>query len=171
MKKLFLFVTAFVMCTCVVNQAYAQKSNVALGLRFTPDGGGFSGKFFFDPNMALEAQMNAGGIMGLEGESFNIVGLFEYHVPLPDPSWRLFFGGGAHLGVWDRGYRYSHREERYIDGSQGIFGIDGVGGIEYVFKNIPLGLSADIKPAINFLSDVDFFPHNMFGIAGRFYLR
>lgn len=168
MKRILVF-TALALTT--ITTVFAQKANTALGLRATPDGGGFTGKFFIDPNLAIEAQVNAGGIFGLEGESFNVVGLAEYHISLPDPSWRLFFGGGLHFGVWDRGRRYSNREGRFIDGNEGIFGIDGIGGVEYVFKNIPLGLSADFKPAINFLSDVDFFPHNMFGVAGRFYLN
>lgn len=169
MKKLVLFFTF--LSVCLSTQLFAQSSNVALGLRATPDGGGFTGKFFLNKNSAIEAQVNAGGIMGLPGESFNMVGLYEYHFILPDPSWRIFFGGGLHAGVWDRGRYYSDMRDRWVDGSQAIFGIDGIGGVEYVFKKIPLGLSADIKPAINFVSDVDFFPHNMFGASARFYIR
>jgi hypothetical protein len=167
MKKLFLFFA--ILSLSISTRLFAQ--DVALGLRATPDGGGFSGKFFFNQHSAIEAQLNAGGIIGLEGESFNMVGLYEYHFILPDPSWRIFVGGGLHAGVWDRGRYYSDMRDRWVDGSQAIFGIDGIGGVEYVFKKIPLGLSADIKPAINFLSDVDFFPHNMFGASARFYIR
>ncbi|WP_276134010.1 hypothetical protein [Polluticoccus soli] len=171
MKKVLLFFAFTALGIGMVNDSYAQRGKIGLGLRATPDGGGFTGKFFIDPNLAIEAQMNAGGVFGLEGESFNVVGLAEYHITLPDPSWRIFFGGGMHFGVWDRGRWYSNREGRWVDDHEGIFGIDGIGGVEYNFKNIPLGLSADFKPAINFLSDVDFFPHNMFGVAGRFYLN
>lgn len=166
MKKLIFF---FLGLCIMTTAAFAQKGNVALGLRATPDGGGFSGKFFVDRNMAIEGQMNAGGIFGEEGQSFNMVALAEYHISMPDPSWRIFFGGGIHAGVWDHDGRYE--EGRYYDDdNEGIFGIDGIGGVEYVFKRFPLGLSADFKPAINLATDVDFFPHNMFGLAARFYL-
>ena len=89
---------------------------------------------------------------------------------IPDPSWRIFFGGGAHFGVWDHDYRYNP-ERSGPDRDEAIFGFDGIGGVEYIFKNIPLGLSADIKPAVNLVSDVDFFPHNMFGFSARYYIR
>lgn len=142
-------------------QAGAQSTRTGAGLRLTPDGGGGTIKHFLDPALALEAQLNAGGLMGLEGESFTAVGLLEYHIPLPDPSWRLFFGGGAHIGVWNNRNHY--------DPDEFIFGVDGIGGVEYVFRNFPLGLTGDFKPAINFVTDVDFFPHNIFGIGARFY--
>jgi hypothetical protein len=175
MKKIFLLV---MMNLCVAG-AFAQKgkpmpqgsalnSNVGLGVRLTPDGGGFTGKFFLNKYIAIEAQLNAGGIFQFEGESFNAVGLVEYHIVLPDPSWRIFFGGGLHTGVYDRG-AYWDKKGVYRDGGRPLFGIDAVGGVEYAFKKIPLGLSADLKPAINFAPDVDFFPHNIFGVAARFY--
>ena len=135
-----------------------QRGDIAVGLRPTPDGGGATAKFFMDHNFAIEAQLNAGGFYS--GQSVDAVGLLEYHIYLPDPSWRIYFGGGLHMGSWDR-YDDNH--------TQFIFGIDGIGGVEYVFKNIPLGLSADFKPALNFATDVAFFPHNIVGVAGRFY--
>ena len=138
----------------------AQPSRTAAGFRATPDGFGATGKFFIDRNFAVEAQLNAGGIIGLDGESVTAVGLFEYHIPLPNPSWRIFFGGGLHFGSWT-GRPYHSNEP--------IFGLDGIGGVEYVFSSIPLGLSGDFKPAINFVQEVEFFPHNIVGIAARYY--
>lgn len=170
MKRIVLFLFGMLLTTGIGYTAKAQSGMVGLGLRATPDGGGFNVKYFIDQNLSFEGQMNAGGILGLEGESFNVVGLLAYNVILPDPSWRIFFGGGAHFGVWDHDYRYNpERIDR--DGDEFIFGFDGIGGAEYIFKNIPLGLSADIKPAINLVSDVDFFPHNMFGFTAKYYIR
>lgn len=148
-------------------QGSAVDGNVGLGIRLTPDGGGFTGKFFLNQYMAIEAQLNAGGIFQFKGESFNAVGLFEYHIVLPDPSWRIYFGGGLHAGVYDRGGYWD--DGIYKDGGQPLFGIDAIGGVEYAFKKIPLGLSADFKPAINFAPDAEFFPHNIVGVAARFY--
>lgn len=161
LKKIFLFLATVFAAVVFTVDAQAQKGDAAVGLRLTPDGGGATAKFFVMNNLALEAQLNAGGILGGDGTSVTFVGLAEYHIILPDPSWRIFFGGGFHGGQWDRDdYR----------GTQGIFGIDAIGGAEYVFKRIPLGLSADIKPAINFVTDAEFFPHNIIGASARFYI-
>lgn len=171
MKRTLLFVATIASALLLLapTSATAQKNDIGLGLRATPDGGGFTGKFFFSKNLALEAQLNAGGVLAFEGTSFNAVALLEYHIILPDPSWRIFFGGGLHAGVWDHDAFYY---APYVsDRSEAIFGIDAIGGVEYVFKKIPLGLSADIKPAINFVEDARFFPHNMFGLSARFYLN
>ena len=168
MKKVLLFLGGLIMMACT--EANAQAGRTGIGIRLTPDGAGFTGKHFIDRNLAFEGQLNAGGIFGEEGTSFTAVALLEYHIPLPDPSWRVFFGGGAHAGVWDHGDRY-YRDRYYDSDKEGILGIDGIGGVEYVFKHAPIGLSADFKPAINFLSDVDFFPHNMFGFSARYYFR
>jgi hypothetical protein len=83
----------------------------------------------------------------------------------------VFFGGGLHAGVWDHDGRYYNEGHYHDRDNEAILGIDGIGGVEYVFKTVPIGLSADFKPAINLVSDVDFFPHNMFGLSARFYLR
>jgi hypothetical protein len=171
MKKVLLAITGLLLSFGIAQTANAQAGSTALGLRLTPDGGGFTGKHFLDRNLAIEGQLNAGGVFGGEGKSFNAVGLLEYHIPLPDPSWRVFFGGGLHAGVWTHDYGYSNREGRYSRDSEPIFGIDGIGGVEYAFKTAPISLSADFKPAINLLSEVDFFPHNMFGVSARFHLR
>lgn len=165
MKRLFLLTIVFLL-HFGFNAAYAQGSNTGLGLRFSPDGIGFSGKFFLKSNSALEVQLNAGGIWGLEGESFNAVGLYEYHIPL-DHSWRVYLGVGGHIGSWEHSWR---DDGRWKYGKEPIFGVDGIAGIEYVFHSAPIGISFDVKPAVNFISDVDYFPHNMLGFGLRFYL-
>ena len=146
-------------------------SPVGLGVRLDPDGAGFTGKFFLDRHLAIEGQLNASGgyyNVNNDGPSMTVTGLLEYHFILPDPSWRIFIGPGLHFGTWDR---YSTGwEGNYSSSAQGIFGIDGILGVEYVFKSIPIGISADVKPAINFASDVAFFPNNSFGISGRYYV-
>lgn len=156
-KRRSAFIT-ILLCISFLPSVWAQN-DIALGLRATPDGGGFTGKFFLDHNFAFEGQLNGAGLY--DGNSVTVVGLMEYHIDLPAPGWRIFFGAGIHFGVWDHYYYYDDR---------GIFGIDAVGGVEYRFSHIPLGLSADFKPAVNFVPDAEFFPHNIVGVAARFYL-
>lgn len=170
MKKILLFLAGLILTIGLSTQVNAQNGRAGIGLRMTPDGGGLTGKFFVDRNLAFEGQLNAGGLLGEEGESVTAVALLQYHIPLPDPSWRIFFGGGAHMGSWNHDNR--SREGRFDDDdTEFIMGIDGIGGVEYIFRKVPIGLSADFKPAINLVSDVDFFPHNMFGFSARYYFR
>ena len=165
-----LFAAILITLVSVLPSQAQMSSPIGLGFRATPDGGGFTGKFFLDRYLAIEAQMNAsgGGFGDNDGPSFTVVGIFEYNIILPDPSWRIFVGPGLHFGAWDRyndGYRYNDSR-----GSQGIFGFDAIGGVEYRFRHIPIGLSADIKPAVNIVSDAAFFPNNSFGVSARYYL-
>ena len=141
----------------------AQTYRTAGGLRLSPDGFGLSGKQFLDRGLALESVVSVGGLTLFEGKSITLTGLVEYHIPFPDPQLRLFFGGGAHGGYLEHRSIYNKDE--------GIFGFDGIGGIEYLFRKAPLGLSLDFKPAINFLRDVDYLPHNNIGIAIRYLLQ
>ncbi len=150
--------------------SHAQMSGpVGLGVRATPDGGGFTAKFALDRYMSIEAMVNGsgGGFRNDDGPSFTVVGLFEYNIILPDPSWRIFLGPGLHFGAWNRYYNTDRYDNRV---NQAIFGLDAIGGVEYIFKHIPLGLSADVKPAINLASDVAFFPNNGFGLSARYYI-
>ena len=153
--------------------AYGQMPNAfGIGLRGTPDGGGITGKYFLNHEWALEGQLNASGGSGFtdnDGPSVALVGLMEYNWVLPDPSWRIFAGPGLHAGTWDRyndGYFYYDNTH---SGTQGIFGIDGIVGVEYIFRPVPIGISADVKPALNFARDFAFFPNNFFGLSGRYY--
>lgn len=165
-----IFAALFLLSATTVS---AQYNHTGIGLRATPDGGGFNIKTLLAPHLAFEGQLNVGGVFGLAGESFTAVALLEANIPLPDNSWRLFFGGGLHAGSWNNGRWYNYRDDRWITNrAQPIIGIDGIGGVEYNFKNIPLGLSADIKPAINFTGNgPEFFNHNMFGATARYYFR
>lgn len=150
MKKLLL---AVFLCIATVFSTNCANAQTALGLRLCPDGAGFTGKFFINNPLAFELQMNA----SFPGRnSYTAVGLFEYHVPFSDPQFRFLLGGGAHIGGYENG--------------GGIFGIDGIMGLEYVFKNTPLGLSVDFKPAVNFVGGNDWFGDNAFGVAARIYL-
>lgn len=170
MKKVILTLATMIAAVCSM---YAQNGKVSLGLRATPDGGGFTAKFYTGHNWAIETQLNAGGIFAGEGQSATIVGLAEYNIYFPDPSWQVYFGGGMHAGMWDHdGRRVWNGDYYYTDyNAEGIFGLDAIGGVEYKFKKIPLSLSADMKPAINLVEDTRFFSHNIMGVSARFHIR
>jgi hypothetical protein len=169
LKKLILTLLTML---AALGSMYAQNGKVALGFRATPDGGGFTGKFYGNKHMAVEAQLNAGGVFGGEGQSVTLVGLLEHHFYMPDPSWQIFIGGGAHMGVWDHDGRRTWNGDNYYNdySREGIFGLDAIGGVQYKFKRIPLSLSADMKPAINLVAEPDIFWHNWMGLSARFHI-
>lgn len=161
MKTRNIFQVAVLFLLFVVPSLRAQMTGpVALGFRANPDGGGLSAKFFPQKNLAIETQLNA-SLSYYNGPGVAFVGLVEYHLALPDPSWRIFIGPGAHAGTWER-----NSESR----AQAIFGLDAIFGAEYVFKSVPIGISADIKPAVNFVEDVAIYPNNFFGVSARYFL-
>ena len=173
MKTKRIFSIIFLLVFALSSVQAQMVSPVGLGVRLNPDGAGFTSKFFLDRNWAIEAQFNIsqGFLHGPDnapayGPSIALVGLLEYHIILPDPSWRIFLGPGIHFGSWDM----YHNRYDYYRTPQGIFGIDGILGLEYVLKSSPIGISLDVKPAMNFATDVGFFPNNMLGISGRYYL-
>jgi hypothetical protein len=177
MNKTFLSFLVFLLLSVCHDQVSAQAIDlVSLGVRANPDGAGLSAKLFLNPHFALEGEINGAGRINHiylngdrmeSGPSFTIVALAEYNIIFPDPSWRIFLGPGLHIGSWDR---YDHRRVNELaPAAQGIFGIDGILGLEYLFKTMPLGLSIDVKPGWNIADEQTYFPNNVFGFSARYY--
>jgi hypothetical protein len=140
-----------------------EPGPVGLGIRANPDGAGITAKYLFTDRLALESQLNASsGNYNDNGTSVTIGLLLEQHFDLWDPSWRIFIGGGFHVGTWNR-YGDSHVSPF------SVFGLDAIGGIEYLVPCAPIGISVDVKPSMNFISGVTTFPNNTFGLAIRYY--
>jgi len=88
-------------------------------------------------------------------KSFEIIGLtdldrgaelyalFQYNGKIPDmpANVRWILGGGFHLGTWS--------------GDSFVTGIDGQLGLEYTFSSIPVSISADWHPVLNFVTTND----------------
>ncbi len=184
MKQAFILFALLFMAAIVRSQEYGMPPG--LGFRLSPDGIGVTGKVFMGPRWAVDMQVN--GSEGFNwwaektamddkrampannnsiGQSWIAGWLMEYNIIFNNVSWRIYGGTGFHFGKWDR---FNHRDDERAPKSEGIFGFDGVVGGEYLFKSLPLGISAEVKPAINcFNNDVVFFPNNLFGLSIRYY--
>lgn len=126
----------------------AQDYHSGLGLRASVYPG-VSFKHFLTTNMAGE------GILTVRWGGFNATGLAEWHLPVFDTEgFYFFYGGGAHLGVWDSGKDYYGNTG---DGTSLFLGVDGIIGLEYAFLDIPLSIGLDWKPGMNIISDFGFF--------------
>ena len=86
------------------------------------------------------------------GSRFGLGGLYEVNKPTTVTGLNWFFGGGAYVGFEDG--------DTYL-GPTGIIGLD------YKFPNIPLTLSLDWKPELDFIPAINFVP-DAFGFSARF---
>jgi hypothetical protein len=140
----------------------AQPGRTGLGIRSSLDGAGFTAIQLINRSYAIEGQLNVGGQRALRGQSLYVCMLLQYHLDLPVPYVRIYFGGGAQGGYWVHRQEAEHEQEV-------MAGLSGVGGVEFWLRRVPLALSGDFRPAINYLQEVEFFPHNIVGISLRYY--
>lgn len=116
----------------------------AIGVRIG-ETSGFTYKHHFNNGNAFE------GIISAWPYAVGLTGLYEKHIQTGAPGLLFYVGGGGHVnfgGPEKRYYRY-YGDTRYAYSYRsGGFaaGLDGIIGLEYKIKPIPLGLSFDIKP-------------------------
>lgn len=125
----------------LVVSARAQDYKTGIGLRAGYPAG-LTVKHFLNRTAALE------GLLSTRWGGFVVTGLFEAQKPLADVK-RLnwYYGFGAHVGFWNGNYRYNYWGDPGT--AYTIVGIDGILGLEYNFKEIPINIGLDWKPAFN----------------------
>lgn len=136
----------------------ASSYNTAIGIRFGGYESGLSIKHFIKSNAAIEGIIST----GWRYRGTRITGLFEIHKAINGaPGLSFFYGGGAHIGFYNRDYwfngkcdggRYEYKGNWYdCDGNRLTLGIDGILGLEYHFTEIPFTIGLDIKPSIDLI--------------------
>lgn len=122
----------------------------ALGLRLN-GGAGISVRHFIKENQSIE------GILYTRWRGLNITGLYTVNYPVfEEPGFNFFIGGGGHIGFWDRDHNPWWDEDKRYHDTRMVLGIDGQIGLEYTFKEIPLNLAIDWKPAFNIIGITNF---------------
>lgn len=140
----------------LVTNAKAQSTyNRAIGIKA---GGGISVTYkkFVSANNNLEAQTT------LWNKGFRVSGLYEfnfYHFNQVE-GLAIFAGPGAHIGFWKSQYQKDYN-------SKAEFGIDGIIGLDFKFKNLPINASLDWQPAVTVVGEAGFSP-SFGGIAVRY---
>lgn len=118
----------------------SNKYNTAVGVR----GIGTSGitiKHFTGGSRAWE------GIIGLWPNTFSATFLIERYVnAFDEPGLNWYYGMGGHIATWS-GWEYYDgvRGYRRQDGDLGL-GVDGIFGLEYKIREVPIAISLDVKP-------------------------
>lgn len=113
--------------------ATAQKYITAAGVRL---GGGSYG---ITVQQLVARRVTIEGIAGLGSREYSGTVLGEYHFGILGPSLNYYFGAGGHLG---------HNKD-----TGGFSGVDGIVGVEYKVAFLPIALSFDFKPTLEFGGD------------------
>ncbi len=117
--------------------ANAQDYKSAIGLR-----GGWYNGVTYKHNMSQSRAFEA--LLATDWYGFNLTALYEIENPAFDVSgMRWYYGIGGHVG-------------NYYKNSQLSFGVDAIIGLEYTFKELPINVSVDYKPAWNLTGGTGF---------------
>lgn len=173
MKQLVLFFGLFAMITI---QANAQKRGggspanytTALGARVNPFLIGVTVKHFIAGPHAIEGILHTNVS---NRRNATVTGLYEYNWNFIQgkSEWVMYAGGGVHAGVYDR-WDYDNYDNwnPNDDGTYVTAGLDGIFGVEYKFKKIPLVVSGDIKPFFNFSGGNRHWGEEFVGLSARY---
>jgi hypothetical protein len=96
---------------------------------------GFTYRYFLNEKSAVE------GIVNLRRENIALGALYERFNPISSvEGLQWYYGAGAYVGF----------------NSFENFGITGIAGMDYTFKDVPINLSVDWKPELNLIEYVGF---------------
>lgn len=117
----------------------------AIGVR-AGETSGLTVKQKFNTSNAFE------GIISVWPYTIGLTGLYEKHFSLNPSGLNWYAGLGGHInlgGARYRSYYVYRRDYVYVRRSSDIaLGIDGILGLEYKFKPIPMAISTDVKPFV-----------------------
>ena len=149
MKSLFLNLVLFAFAFCANAQQYKPFYQTAIGARAgsTVSTCGITVKTFVAEKSALEA------IVGYYKNGISATALFEQHHRLfRRNEFQFYYGGGTHFNSSSEYQNWILIQGRVLsyEKAANSYGFDAICGIEYKFLSIPLAVSIDLKPAIEF---------------------
>jgi hypothetical protein len=143
MFRLFILLPLLAACSVF---AQSPGYQFAIGVR-GGEPSGLTAKYFFSDLHAVE------GIISFWPWGPGITGLYEIHAAAFDVEGLfLYYGAGAHVRQFRNGWwgnRISRADYRYTYSGAAI-GLDGIVGLEYKLPPIPITISFDLKPMLEF---------------------
>jgi hypothetical protein len=92
-----------------------------------------------------------------------ITGLYEFHRKFKNSnSFRWYFGPGVHI---------QFNDDKTVNSGKNFVGFDGVFGIDWKLKKLPINISADWQPSFDFVDVGDNFKGGFGGISVRYVLN
>ena len=138
-NKLARLAAAVLLTAAVAQPAAAQKYRTAAGFRSGGGSNGLTIQQVFLPQATLE------GLAMFSSRERSATLLAERHFGILGPSLNYYFGAGAHFGNHEDNGRF--------------WGFDGMVGAEYKIAFLPVVISFDFKPTVEFGSiDKNRFP-------------
>jgi hypothetical protein len=136
LKPIFVILFAGILLAAVNTQAQTQhQAGVRLGSIDQALSTGFTYRYFLNEKSAIE------GILNLRNEAIAVGALYERFAPIQGvEGLQWFYGAGAYVGF-----------QAFEN-----FGITGIAGMDYSFKEVPINLSVDWKPELNLIEYVGF---------------
>ncbi len=121
-------------------QNLTSSYQTSIGLKLYP--GALSVKHFIANNTAVE------GLGYFYNDGVRITGLYELHYDIAGiDGLKWYVGPGAHIGFWNDNWK-----AKYPDRNSSLaIGIDGVLGLDYKIKDVPLNISFDWQPSLNII--------------------
>jgi len=127
---------------------YELGIGARLGLAY-----GLNAKYFLRLHPTTRVHNALEAMLTYRYEGGNATVLFEHHRDaFNTEGLNVYFGGGAHFGIWNSTV-VDWETEKY--GYHPYTGLDGIIGLEYVIARIPVSIGLDWKPSVNFISDVN----------------
>ena len=155
--KLFCTTILFLLiCLGVSGQNYTRDA----GIRF---GNGISGTYrqFTKDDIAMELFLSyQDRSMRFGGQKQHFSSILEKY----SENFKLYFGYGVHMGFsYTNKHKVFNREYNYEWTFSPLFGIDGIVGLEYYFPEVPILVSAEMRPYFEFSTNRIFMirPFNM----------
>lgn len=143
--------------------ASAQQYRTAIGLR-AGTSAGFDVKHFVNRYNAIE------GLVESRWNGVNFVGLYEWQKgPIDSNGIEWFIGVGGHIGTWNTRHYNPWFNEPYPR-SYHVAGVDGIIGLEYTFRDVPINLAVDYRPSFNITEYTGFWLDNV-GLSVRYAIR
>jgi hypothetical protein len=164
MKKLVLLFSMFLL-VALTSALKAQDYHSAIGLRLgSPLAASY--KFFISETDAIEVYLGFRSYGSIGYTFINPGAMYEHHLPISSvDGLHWYFGGGASA------YLYSYKSIYGTAGSNFGFGINGVLGLDYKFKDAPLNLSVDWLPTIVIGGDFGGFGGGYYALSARYVLK
>jgi len=159
MKKILLAATLLITTACFSQETITTTGGPeyqrAIGVKLSA-GGAVTYKQFIANTKALEAEAM------FFSEGIRLIALYEFHFyniqGVDGLAW--YVGPGAHVGF------YRPRDKSFNTAAD--IGIDGVIGLDYKIKNVPINLSLDWQPSFSLIGNAPLMPQ--FGGLGIRYI-
>jgi len=156
MKRL-LLISAFAFLSCL---SYSQEFKHAVGIRagYT---GGVEYRIYSDDLNSYKF------LLGVRNDGALIHVIKEWHrfdmFTFTDKL-TFVYGAGVHMGYERWNQQYYNYNRSYVTRAAFIAGIDGLAGLEYMFREVPISLGLEVKPYFD-LFGREFFDVELFDFA------